>query len=151
MEDKEKRLLTMDLCNRASYGNLKGLALDGKVDTIKTICLSDSPFVVTKSGLTCNIGTGQFKPYLRKISSMTELEKNELFIAFNNKYAIISEYCINCNDHWSVKSRDIPLGFPSVEYDSMRDVIHWFYKKNFDINGLIEMGHALEAPEDMYR
>jgi hypothetical protein len=60
------------------------------------------------------------KPYLRPMSSMTEEEYDELCELANSKF----------------------IG-DSKEID-------WLNKKMFDYRGLIPMGLALEAPEEMY-
>lgn len=150
MTEKERLLVLSDLSARQCYG-----VMLKRVGSYRYT--AELHHIEPNSSLPIYIDRGEYmpapyavedwKPLLRKISSMTESEKDELFREFNDKYAIISSYCIDCNNHWSIKSREEPIGFPSVQYDSMRDVIHWFYKNNFDINGLIEKGLAEEATE----
>jgi hypothetical protein len=63
----------------------------------------------------------EVKPYLRPMSSMTEYEIQE--------YAIV----------WSSRQPYLPT-----------EAMDWLNKKKFDYRGLIPMGLALEAPEEMY-
>lgn len=62
------------------------------------------------------------KPYLRPISSMTEEEKIDYQAFFD---------------------------YNGVEYPE--EYIDWLNAHHFDYRGLIPMGLALEAPNDMYR
>lgn len=64
-----------------------------------------------------------FKQYLRPMSSMTEEEENEY-------------RAINCYEGM----------FPRNE-----DALDYVLEHHFDFRGLIPMGLALEAPEDMYK
>lgn len=74
MIKEEKQLLLKDLCVRLPYG-VKGLALGGRIDTISVFVSGEYPWVKTTTGLVCHLDTGQFKPYLRPMSSMTEEER----------------------------------------------------------------------------
>ena len=68
-----------------------------------------------------------FKPYLRPMSSMTEAEKEE--------------YRNECN---KVLSMPFKINGPYP-------IVDWLNAHHFDHRGLIPMGLALEAPEDMYK
>lgn len=67
-----------------------------------------------------------FKPYLRPMSSMTEEEENEL-----TRIAVLG-------------------GYNNSVFNSFV-VVDWLNENKFDYRGLIPMGLALEAPEDMYK
>lgn len=68
------------------------------------------------------------KPYLRPISSMTEEEKKEF-----TKVLVKSQNCSYENN------------------ESATTIVNdWYLSKGFDVRGLIPMGLALEAKEDMY-
>ena len=127
MTKEDRQLLLVDLCSRLPYG-VKGLALGGKIDSIKTLSPTEYPWVKTSSGLSCHLGNGQFKPYLRPMSSMTEDERNEI-----RDYVIIDEYKRIISDNEGI-----------IKY------INWLNRKMFDYRGLIEKGLAIKAPEDMY-
>ena len=71
------------------------------------------------------------KPYLRPMSSMTEEERGE----FRNFGGVMS-YSPQ-HDTWSISA------FSPEAYD-------WLNKNMFDYRGLIPMGLALEATENMY-
>jgi hypothetical protein len=123
MTQEEKQLLLKDICERLSYG-VKGQALGGRDDTINVLVPTEYPWVKTTTGLVCHLDTGQFKPYLRPMSSMTEDEKME--------YDIIK--CSICPD----------------EADDYAGLVDWLNSHYFDYRGLIGKGLAIEAPENMY-
>lgn len=86
---------------------------------------------------------GEFKPYLRSLSSITEEEKREL----SKKYV----WDISCGQ---IKIRYHSDGYwdnntkcPTSEYLRLFD---WLNMHHFDYHGLIEKGLALEAPKGMY-
>lgn len=127
MTNKEKELLTKDLCSRldnhsllVKYGeedyNIIGISF-GRVILVKPFMsmTSASPLIE------------EVKPYLRPMSSMTEEEK--------------SEYC-ELQDRFLCSSQ-----YPVTDAFEMFD---WLNSHHFDYRGLIEKGLALEAPEDMY-
>lgn len=136
MTQEEKELLLKDLCGRLPYG-----------------------FIVHRYSDNCNITFGankiddfahffeyseeeKFKPYLRPMSSMTEEERKEL-----------SDYLCE-----QVMSNKIGITIPpnptqgkGIPFIWMGDCLDWLNKNKFDYRGLIPMGLALEAPEDMYK
>lgn len=153
MTQEEKELLLKDLSARLYYGVKVTYNISGShYEEISTICgwelqYDDLISFKLKNGLVvgCNI-----KPYLRPMSSMTEEEKEELckLCDFKQSYddrdyfshygiEIISEYCVN--------------GQKIVESTINYGVIDFFYERHLDWRGLIPMGLALEAPEDMYK
>ena len=69
----------------------------------------------------------EIKPYLRPMSSMTEEEKFE----YDRILSIEHE------------------GYLLIE--EVPDIIDFYNSKHLDYRGLIPMGLALEAPEDMYK
>lgn len=154
---EQKRLVLKDLSARQCYGViLKKSGSKDQYANLAYVAPNKSflfPVYVYDDDELCvtPYDVEDWKPVLRKIESMTEAEKNELFYKFNDKCAIIGSYCVDCNNHWSVKGRTEPLGFQSVSYESMRDVTEWFYKNGFDINGLIPQGLAEEATEEIYK
>ncbi len=127
MNKEYKELLLRDLCARLP----DGVILDYSF-------IEDKQRIHTKMPLTYrNIGTVAldewhtneeiFKPYLRRLSSMTEEEKREYQAFFN---------------------------YDGVEYPE--EYIDWLNKKMFayrtiDGKDMFELGLALEAPEGMYK
>lgn len=65
------------------------------------------------------------KPYLRPMSSMTEKEANE----------------------W----HETTFGQRWITFDNVERCVDWLVAHHFDFRGLISMGLALEAPDDMYK
>ena len=131
MTTEEKQLLLIDLCARLSYGvkvkvfdesilmesinNEKG-TLDGKET------MSDDCFVIKCKNDSWIISCEDFKPYLRPLENMTDVEKREYQAFFN---------------------------YDGVEYPE--EYIDWLNALHFDYRGLIQKGLALEAKEGMYK
>ena len=122
----EKELLLKDLSARLPYGvictdNRHGASEVTEVDIVsEVIYLSDvDEYVEIKN---C-------KPYLRRLSSMTEEEKEE----FEN----LLEGIVDGIERWD--KPDL-----CEEYD-------WLNGHHFDYRRLIEKNLALEAPKDMYK
>ena len=73
----------------------------------------------------------KIKPYLRSMLNMTDEERAE-YRALGGVMSYNSEH-----NTWAI------CAFTPEAYD-------WLNRKKFDYRGLISMGLALEAPEDMY-
>ena len=137
MTKEEKELLLKDICARLPYG-VKGLR--SYSDDIVEIY-----DITPKCEINSNIGQGtftelcftnldccsigDFKPYLRPMSSMTEEERAEYFL---------------------LKHRDNDRDDNIILIDEASTLIDWLNAHHFDYRGLIEKGLALEAPEGMY-
>lgn len=131
MTKEEKQLLVKDLCARLPYG-LKfqsyhsECGIEGK-GTFDFEIWDDA----TLNNLKHLCESGNNKPYLRPLSSMTDEERDE----FRTLGGVMSHNVQN--DTWAISS------FTPEAYD-------WLNEHHFDYRGLIPMGLALEAPEDMY-
>ena len=81
------------------------------------------------------------KPYLRPLSSMTDKEKEEM-------KKILSPYGTAIFDKEGIH---IPMTHTGdfVPYNFMNNVIKWLLKKQFDINGLIDMDLAIPINNDI--
>lgn len=125
MTDKE--LLLKDLCTRLPY-HLKGKSKDGKLYEATIIYDTGTILATEVNGVNTNICCG-FKPYLRPMSSMTEDEK-QWFNALRNAltYQENGEYDLD-------------------DFNELQDFLN---RRHLDYRGLIPMGLALEAPEEMY-
>lgn len=127
MTQKDKELLLKDLCARLPHGV--------KVHTEPYGVVTLEPYHLD-----------QFEglhpiPYLRTMSSMTDEEKREL-AEEQKKDEELFLYII----HKSQEGDDSLLGTAIPHYAE-----DWANKNHFDYRGLIPMGLALEAPEDMYK
>lgn len=122
MTQEEKQLLIKDLCARLPYG------VRYKGDCGWPI----NPYQHTTS--LCNILNAE-EPlvYLRPMSSMTEEEKKE-FQACHCVYELHPDFQ--------------PMMCNLANECNMFD---WLNEHHFDYRGLIPMGLAIEAPEDMYK
>ena len=129
MTEEDKQLLLKDLCARLSYG-VKVKIFDNDVlpyDSEEGFIvgkenIKDDYFVIQCSRYSWNLSYNNIKPYLRPISSMTKEEMEEYSVFFN---------------------------YDGIEYPS--EYVDWLNAHHFDHRGLIPMGLALEAPEDMYK
>ena len=137
MTQAEKNLLLKDLCARLPYGvkiqfYYEEMSGSGYSDEEVWVIDNDEPFHVNDRWLE------NVKPYLRPMSSMTEEEENEwLGLNINPLLDAVGE------PHTRVE--DLML-----RAKAQRDPIDWLNKHQFDHRGLIPMGLALKAPEDMY-
>lgn len=119
MKQKERQLLLKDLYTRLFYGEIQAIE-DDEYEPC-TITEYDGDDFIDDEGWTHRLG--EFKPYLRPMSSMTEEERKEYkhLIAFS--------------------------GSP----DGSANLIDWLNAHHFDYRNLIEKGLALEAPKGMYK
>ncbi len=132
MTPEEKDLLLKDLCARLPYRFVE-------------IPIPKSNVIYPMTGINIALGYVELavyeriliedaRPYLRPMSSMTEGEMEEL--------KKLSSGVVWRKDIL----HDIVL---DIWYNT--DSIDWLNKNMFDYSGLISMGLALEAPEDMYK
>lgn len=139
MTQKEKELLLKDLCERLLYGVQVFVERD-KYAQATLFGVNTNQFSVIFGGngwsSTSNIEGHHIeqykqlvKPYLRPMSSMTEEEDRE----------------------WQVYKNNIACSCDKNLNERVNELHDWFNKKGFDYRGLIPMGLALEAPEDMYK
>ena len=140
MEENLKQLLLKDLCARLPYGvivDYKENEFESphwKVTTIYPETLDGWIGYDKRVGAGSESGSrpfsiGQFKPYLRPLSSMTEEEKKEFA-----EVVVRSQDCsYENNESATTMTND------------------WYLSKHFDVRGLIPKGLAIEAPEGMYK
>ena len=125
MTNEEKQLLLKDLCARLPYRVICDMWFEGNE--------SDKITEVLKCGGLMRLMNSEFnfivKPYLRPMSSITEEERFDYVANTKEELGCIPELPIQPR----AKSTD------------------WLNSHHFDYRGLIEMGLALGAPEDMYK
>jgi len=141
MTQEDRQLLLKDLCARLPYG------VKFKADNEECIreihyIRDEDVYIREYSNLPYWIDT--IKPYFRPMSSMTKEERNEYRKAFEKDFAILED------------SIDAPIAYKYSDGMIVSDrvlfnEIDWLNKKMFDFRGLIPMGLALEAKEDMYK
>lgn len=145
MTEEEKQLLLKDLCARLPY-RVKVQAVSVYGYTVQVpidgYCSSNNKFDIDLRWRTLD----EFKPYLRPMSSMTQEEIDEYDAELDKDMDIVMNGALD-------KDRYITSG--GKHNFSKNFVMHfgndWLNKKGFDYRGLIPMGLALEAPEDMYK
>lgn len=132
MTHEEKQLLLQDLSARLPYG-VKGKTLGGQTCTL---CYIGKDGSITADAYYCWIGSKQFIPYLRSMSSMTEDERKE-FKATQYEEVIEQYPCSAAPNEIKV------LSYTTKTFD-------WLNEHYFDFRGLIKKGLAIEAPKEMY-
>ena len=130
MIQEDKELLLKDLCARLPYG----VKVTNGIYTITLTPCSDTLIIIKNEHIL---------PYLRPMSSMTEEEKEEF-----HKLKQFSVTVVMPNGVSLLK----PTYIVDLEEDGdgLNHLYDWLNAHHFDYRGLIEMGLALEAPEDMY-
>jgi hypothetical protein len=158
MTDEDKKLLLIDLSARLPYG-VKCCAFEEIPEWFKKQ-YGDTKDLV-KFDFTLDVDTfsyviknydGDFKPYLRPMSSMTMEEKKEFSKLLVKRYCeedweghISTSYCIEIDNVYTDDEDGIK--YPSA---FSIDAIDWLNAHHFDYRGLIEKDLAIEAPEGMY-
>ena len=84
-----------------------------------------------------------FKPYLRPMSSMTEVEKKDFIVATDGEL----RYSEVFNDVRPMVCYEDCF----VTQQSWLKANEWLNARHFDYRGWIEKGWALPAPEEMYQ
>ena len=144
MTQEEKDLLLKDLCARLPYRvkcnmNDRGVNIIGTLSSYRPLTdgsllfgICDKKYVAPDKYWQPNAmySVEKVKPYLRSMSSMSREEEEK----YDNLLMTINDGCEN-TDY---------MPYSCMEY------VDWLNAHHFDYRGLIEMGLALEAPEDMY-
>lgn len=139
MTKEEKEILLKDLCARLPYK----VKIQSWYGAILTSDLNTFPFSMEemdKEDMWDQLSG--FKPYLRPLSSMTEEEKAEL-----------SDYVCErvMPGKGGIEFPPYPTDGIRVPFEWMQYWLDWLNAHHFDYRGLIPMGLALEAPENMYK
>jgi hypothetical protein len=136
MSQEEKDLLLKDLCARLPYDvkvncNDKVYNFAG-IQYFNICILTDD----NENNAFTTAGIKYIKPYLFPMSSMTEEQRKELYKIgwYLDEDKIYS--CFRNYDDENYKT-----------HTDCFELINWCYKNNFDINGLIPMGLALDATD----
>ena len=139
MTQEQKELLLKDLCARLPYG-VKGNFQNSDDKLLRSITIMHR--YLEPNGM---VMTGDIKPYLFPISSMTEEQKEELIAITNGKFRYM---CGDINNGIPRKNTG-EWGISENAYINGIKVINilyiWLLKNHFDINGLIPMGLANDA------
>lgn len=143
MEKEDRELLLQDLCARLPYGVIcEGkycdveYDIDGGIDMFDVHGVLEAIFMTETiiNSYCCDIET--VKPYLRPMSSMTGEEKKDFLHLIN----------------WDENDLTDIIKYPHMyEFTISIKAFNWLNKNHFDYRGLIPMGLAIEAPENMYK
>lgn len=162
MTREEKQLLFKDLCARLPYGvvihtdtDWKDVKLDNDHRGIGMLYYEHYGEEAKKecgydendcSIIISGCYYGDIKPYLRPMSSMTKEELKEL----NDKYGSIAYFFIQEPPYYyGLQAQHSDIG--SIEISEFSEIYDWLNAHHFDYRGLIPMGLALEALEEMYK
>ena len=130
MTQNEKDLLLKDLSSRLPYGVKASTKIGGNIK----ISFIGEDTIIGEDGDSYDISF--ITPYLFPLSSMTERQKDEI----RNRFCYEWEPDEDISDLWKHE----------LEFGYALEFIQWCYENHIDINGLIPMGLANEAPEGMY-
>ena len=126
MKTKEKQLLLKDLCARLPYGVIQVFE-DNEYPPCAIIGYDGNDFIDEEGW---SHGIGEFKPYLRPMSSMTEEEKN-----------VFDDFCVVDEFVWK---GNLEKGYPN-QATIMSDGIDWLLSHYFDVRNLIGRGLAIDC------
>lgn len=129
MKQEDKELLLKDLCSRLPYG-VKGNYQNSDDELLRKITITYR--YLEPNGM---VMTGDIKPYLFPLSSISREQKEEL--------ENLGWYF----DNFEIHNVSECLG-TYREYVAHSDcfvLIDWFNKNHFDYRGLIPMGLAIDA------
>lgn len=152
MELEGKKLLLKDLCARLPYG-IKCRFISSKGDipsTIVKIDVENEAVSHKPEGQSLIyfhfVESGNIKPYLRPISSMSDKEIDKLFDILHIDKDGNDEDWIKINDVVGIK-----FFFSSGKWiENVAEAYDYLNSIHIDYRGLVPMGLALEAPEGMY-
>lgn len=144
MTQEEKFLLLQELCARLPYGVKCHFKYGSAEDDVTLGCIDNNVarFEYGWYGrFHVNVDANYIKPYLRPMSSMTEEEKKEYdnFLFDNLEREDVIGY------------EDKAFGIDVIMRYRSWEVVQWLLEHHLDFNGLIDLGLALEAPNDMYK
>ena len=150
MTNADKQLLLKDLCPRLPYGVIVSYQV-GKNAPVNRVFTGKAFDELVRGSYVDEWLKCSFKPYLRKMSSMTEEEKEEFRKLSDEVVGSYGPY------HREFIAHCVRLGIkpgnPHECIDEYVDMgaIDWLNAHHFDYRGLIEKGLALEALEGMYK
>ena len=144
MTQEQKELLIKNLCARldtnlvCSIYRIDDYGVGYRDEILSGYCKGDIWYEFY-FGDDCGIGiddVSKIKPYLIPLSKMTEEQREELYKIgwYLDEDKIYS--CFRNYDDENYKT-----------HTDCFELINWCYKNNFDINGLIPMGLALDATD----
>ena len=144
MTTEDKQILIQDLCARLPYGvkiKYHYKRENNVIDEVRELDFSDVETLKYNNEYPqdnwCEIS---WKPYLRKMSSMTTEEYNEYQELYDYEERSYNQGC-DFYDEWKVEIND---------EERLFKIADWLNAHHFDYRELIEKGLALPAPEDMY-
>ena len=142
MNKQDKELILKNLCARLPYKlHCRVFKLNEDIkenDDILYGVIGDNVITLKSDEDEC-LMYYQIKPYLRPMSSMTEIEKDDFFDNLDGEV----DNMVNLNGIF-FRNNIVP-------FDNLNYVIDWLNSHHFDFSGLIEKGFALPAPDGMYQ
>ena len=123
MTDEERNILTEDLFGRLAHEVVIKLLPDDDDEYLFSARINGGKWLINDAYY-----VDEVRPYLRPMDSMTDEERDEI-IRFTRDPQ---------RDEWT---------FSHIAYD----YLDWLIVRNFDFRGLIGMGLALPATNEMYK
>lgn len=134
----DKDLFKIDLYQRLPYGCKVSIAA-GDIDGLQRNDVTLNSYLMYE--IENEDAWDYIKPYLRPLSSMTDKENEEM-------KKILSPMGTAIFDNEGIH---IPMSHIGdfVPYNFMDNIIRWLLKKQFDINGLIDIDRAIPINNDI--
>ena len=166
MAKKEKQLLLIDISARLPYGvkfyvdntippipSAEDYRL-GEVHNVLTatgLDIESDCIYTEETGMDCTLKI--LTPYLRSMSSMTESEASDMFNVMYPKHELINVEIEKDRVRFGNKDKDGKYHHITLFFNKIYSLeqLDWLNAYHFDYRGLIPMGLALEAKEDMYK
>ena len=142
MTEKDEKLILIDIAARVPYGvmveqTLFSSTVADKNQRLKSVQENNCVKLYwNKYNLDDFVPIDCIKPYLRPMSSMRDDERKEY-----------KSFIFTQHHEWDGHGKSTDY----VETDDVERYVTWLNAHHFDYRGLIPMGLALEAPEDMYK
>lgn len=156
MTKEEKQLLIRDLCMRLPY-NIVCKDIYGNCGTLVDLVIPlDCATFQCSDKTTFTTDIDKIIPYLRPMSSMTELEIHDFkattgvftYYPGHKMYDYIPMFD---NDNTPFSTFDDDKVYYQVKPENIISCINWLNSHHFDYQKLIEKGLALKAPKGMYK
>lgn len=132
MKQGDKDLLLRDLCTRLPYG-VKGNYQNSDDELLRKVTIMYR--YLEPNGM---VMTGDIRPYLFPLSSMTEEQYNSL-----HELGILDN-CSHSYEYVNPHIYGVSFIFKQFKTYSL-ELIEWLNKNHFDYRGLIEKGLAIDA------
>ncbi len=137
MKSSERRLLVKDLCARIPYSG----RVEYEDDQYEILGYVHGKLIIAKplSSISKPVNVEECKPVLRSLSTMEEEEKKKILQKVFGKQA--NKFTISNDGEIVGKNASV---MPVVTPEIINKYLQELYLRDFDVNGLIGLGLAIE-------